>query len=102
MCNYNAVFLGNHDALAAGPELICMAAAKAYSAFGLEGAYIKDPSLFLFGSVDSLLAGGKSLMAAIDQLPYYTYVNIGFESADPATLHRLSKPLEIEKIEDAF
>jgi hypothetical protein len=31
LANYNAVFLGNHDALAAGRERICMAAAEAYT-----------------------------------------------------------------------
>ena len=32
----------------------------------------------------------------------YLFVNIGFESADAATLRHLKKPLEISKIEDAF
>jgi hypothetical protein len=100
--NYNAVFIGNHDALAAGHELIRLAAVEAYCAFGLEKAYIKSPALFLFGSVDSLLNGGHSAIEALNQLPYYTYVNIGFESADSPTLLRLNKPLEIKKIEDAF
>jgi wyosine [tRNA(Phe)-imidazoG37] synthetase (radical SAM superfamily) len=102
LSNYNALFLGNHDALAAGHELICMAAANAYSTFEFERSHVKDPKLFLFGSVDSLLAGGKTLIEAINRLPYYTYVNIGFESADAATLRRLNKPLAISKIEDAF
>jgi len=100
--NYNAVFLGNHDALAAGHELIRMAAAEAHVSFGFEKSHIKDPALFLFGSVDSLLNGGETLIEAINRLPYHTYVNIGFESADAATLLRLNKPLEINKIEDAF
>jgi len=102
LSNYNALFLGNHDALAAGHELIHMAAAEAYFTFDFEKSHLKNPTLFLFGSVDSLLDGGKTLMEAIHRLPYYTYVNIGFESADPATLRRLNKPLEISKIEDAF
>ena len=100
--NYNAVFLGNHDGLGAGPELIRRAATAAYIAFGLETSYVKSPTLFLFGSVDSLLDGGPTLIEAIGRLPYYTYINIGFESADAATLRRLNKPLEIAKIEDAF
>jgi radical SAM superfamily enzyme YgiQ (UPF0313 family) len=102
LSNYNAVFLGNHDALAAGPDLICLAAAEAYRTFGLEKAYIQNPALFLFGSVDSLLNGGPSAIEALNQLPFYTYINIGFESADSATLLRLKKPLAIKKIEDAF
>jgi hypothetical protein len=94
--------LGNHDALAAGHELIRMAAADAYFAFDFEKSHLKNPTLFLFGSVDSLLDGGVTLIEAINRLPYHTYVNIGFESADAATLRRLNKPLEINKIEDAF
>jgi hypothetical protein len=89
LSNYNAIFLGNHDTLAAGPELIRMAAAEAYSTFDFVKSRLKNPTLFLFGSVDSLLNGGKRLIEAIHQLPFYTYVNIGFESADVATLHQL-------------
>ncbi len=102
LSNYNAVFLGNHDALMAGHELICMAAADAYFTFDFEKSHVKNPKLFLFGSVDSLLDGGETLIEAIHRLPYHTYINIGFESADAATLLRLNKPLEINKIEDAF
>jgi len=32
----------------------------------------------------------------------YTFINIGIESADPATLKYLNKPLDIQKIEAAF
>ena len=100
--NYNALFLGNHDALATGHDLICLAAAEAHRSFGFEKSHVKNPTLFLFGSVDSLLRGGKTLMEAIDRLPYHTYVNVGFESADAETLLRLNKPLEPGKIKDAF
>ena len=34
--------------------------------------------------------------------PFYTFINIGLESADAATLRNIQKPLEIPKIEDAF
>jgi len=102
LSNYSAVFLGNHDALAAGPELIRMAATEAHSAFQIGKSHMVNPALFLFGSVDSLLKGGSALAEVLNRLPYYTYVNIGFESADPETLARLKKPLEIHKIEDAF
>jgi hypothetical protein len=43
--NYNALFLGNHDALAAGGDLIGMTAVEAYDAFDFEKSHIKDPSL---------------------------------------------------------
>ena len=61
-----------------------------------------NPGLFLFGSVDSLLNAGNCLIEALNQLPLYTYINIGFESADEATLTQINKPLEIQKIESAF
>ena len=102
LSNYNALFLGNHDALAAGGELIQLAARKAYASFNLEKSHIKNPILFLFGSVDSLLSGKDKLMAAMNELPYYTYINIGFESADAATLNHLKKPLDPAKIREAF
>ena len=100
--NYSALFLGNHDALAAGRELICTAAAEAHAAFGFAKAYVKDPVLFAFGSVDSLLAAENDLFATLDRLPFYSYINIGLESADAATLHELRKPLDVSKIEAAF
>jgi hypothetical protein len=102
LANYNAVFLGNHDALAAGRERICMAAAEAYAAFGFEKAYVKNATLFLFGSVDSLLDAGNNLFEALNRMPFYTYINIGLESMDAGTLRSIQKPLEIHKIEDAF
>jgi hypothetical protein len=100
--NYNALFLGSHDALAAGRELIGMAAVEAYAALGLEKAHIKNPALFLFGSADSLLRSGEKLFEDLDQLPFYTYINIGLESADAATLAQINKPLELHKVKDAF
>lgn len=102
LANHNALFLGNHDALAAGHEHIHMTAAEAYAAFDFEKAYVKNPTLFLFGSVDSLLDAGDYLFETLNRLPLYTYINIGFESADAATLRSIQKPLEVPKIEDAF
>ncbi len=100
--NYNALFLGNHDALAAGWDPIGMAASEAYEAFDFERSYIKDPALFLFGSADSLLNAGDQLFDALNRLPFYTWINIGLESADTATLAQLDKPLKASKIKDAF
>ena len=91
--NYNALFLGNHDALAAGAEPLCCAATDAYQAFGFKTSHLKNPTLFLFGSVDSLLDAGEDFFEKLDQLPFYTYINIGFESVDPAVLMRIKKPL---------
>ena len=100
--NYNALFLGNHDALAAGRETLRHAFTAAYHAFGFERAYLKNPTLFLFGSVDSLLKAGPKLFEALSQTPFYTYINIGLESADAATLAQINKPLRRHKIEAAF
>jgi hypothetical protein len=102
LVNYNALFLGNHDALAVGHDRICQAATEAYEAFGFETSYMKDPTLFLFGSADSILKVDKTLFELLNRMPFYAYINIGLESADPATLKYLDKPVDIEKIEAAF
>ena len=100
--NYNALFLGNHDALAARGSLIGMTAVEAYEAFDFEKSNIKNPALFLFGSADSLLNAGDKLFEALNCLPFYTYINIGLESADAATLAQINKPIGLNKIKDAF
>jgi hypothetical protein len=102
LSNYNALFVGNHDALAAGWESIGMAAIEAYEAFDFEHSHLKNPALFLFGSADSLLAAGGKLFEALNRIPFYTYINIGLESADTATLSHINKPLEPAKVKDAF
>ncbi len=100
--NYGALFLGNHDALAAGREVICESAAEAHAAFGLGRVRETPPLLFLFGSVHSLLASGHDLFETLNQLPYYTYLNIGFESNHDATLADLGKPLNEALVGEAF
>jgi hypothetical protein len=102
LSNYNALFLGNHDALAAGWDPIGMAALEAYEIFNFERSNIKNPALFLFGSADSLLDAADKLFDALNRIPFYTYINIGLESADAATLAQINKPLEPAKIKDAF
>lgn len=68
--NYHGLFLGNHDALAAGGDLICFAAENAHEAFGFRPRAGRLPYLFLFGSVDSLLAAGSCLFEQLCQLPF--------------------------------
>jgi len=102
LSNYNAVFLGNHDALAAGQDAIRMTAVEAYEAFDFERSHIKNPALFLFGSADSLLNCPAKLFEDLDRSPFYTYINIGLESADSTTLLQINKPLEVNKVKDAF
>ncbi|MCU0598152.1 MAG: hypothetical protein MUE70_02705 [Desulfobacterales bacterium] len=100
--NCNSVFLGQHDALFAGADIIEWTARKAYEVLRLGSAYMKEPRLFLFGSVDSLLNADNSLFSALNRLPYQTYINIGLETADAQTLSILKKPLNPDKISEAF
>lgn len=100
--NYNALFLGNHDALGAGEELICMAASEAFRTFGFEHSNMKKPMLFIFGSVGSLLKAGNGLLEKLNSLPFYTMINIGLESVDAQTLAAINKPLKVSTIHEAF
>ena len=100
--NYNALFLGNHDALEAGEELICLAAAESLESFGFDTSRPKAPRLYIFGSADSLLKSGNGLFENLNSLPFYTYINIGLESVDAPTLAYIRKPLDASKVRDAF
>ena len=102
ICNYNAVFLGQHDALNSGTELIEFAAKNSYECFDIEHSNMKDAYLFLFGSVDSLMSAEENLFQLLNSLPFYTYINIGLESADTATLGLLKKPVTADSVNDAF
>lgn len=100
--NYNSIFLGQHDALFAGTGLIEYAATQSYEILELKNSIIKAPKLFLFGSVDSMFRADASLFEMLNQLPFETFINIGLESADPATLAQIEKPLNREKVTRAF
>jgi hypothetical protein len=100
--NYNGLFLGNHDALEAGEELISVSASEAYTAFGFGRSRGMAPMLFLFGSVHSLLNSKDRLFEKLNQLPFYTYINIGFESVDMPTLAYLGKPVRESEVREAF
>ncbi len=100
--NYKALFLGNHDALAAGDELIYLAASEASTVFGFGGSFTKTPMLFFFGSVDSLLKSKNELFEKLSHLPFYTYINIGFESIDAPTLAFIRKPVAASNVREAF
>ncbi len=99
--NYQALFLGNHDALAAGEDAIHFAALEAFQAFGWKARNI-TPFQFLFGSVDSLLKSGAGLFQTLDQLPFHTTINIRFESTDPSTLRYIRKPVDASQVHAAF
>ncbi len=100
--NYNALFLGHHDALRVDREVIELAATEAYELFEFERSHMKEPRLFLFGSVDSLLGSEEVLFESLNQLPYHIYINVGLESADPETLALLRKPLSVARVNEAF
>ncbi|MBW1851635.1 MAG: radical SAM protein [Deltaproteobacteria bacterium] len=100
--NYNAVFLGQHDALNSDPELLEFAARNAYELFEFERSHLKGANLFLFGSVDSILKAKDALYDSLERLPFLTYINIGFESADPKTLSEIKKPITAEMVDEAF
>jgi hypothetical protein len=100
--NYNAVFLGQHDALNAGQDLIDFAASNAYEILELNQSHMKGAYLFLFGSVDSLLKAEDGLFEMLHGLPFRTYINVGLESADQETLTALGKPIASEMIGEAL
>jgi hypothetical protein len=100
--NYNGLYLGSHDALAAGEDLIGFAASEAFSEFGFGGPRRMTPLLFLFGSVHSLLKSEDKLFTKLNHLPFHTYINIGLESIDAPTLAYIGKPVDELKVHEAF
>lgn len=102
LASYNALFLGQHDALNAGEEAVTAAAMTAFDAFNFGSSYMKEPRLFLFGSVGSLINAPDLLFDSLDRLPFASYINIGLESADQETLTRIGKPIRADEIVHAF
>ena len=100
--NYNALFLGQHDALNADRELIIYASETAYANFEFDKSNLMGAYLFLFASADSLLGAKDSLFDDLNKLPYYTYINLGLESSDPNTLNVLKKPVGADRVRSAF
>jgi hypothetical protein len=100
--NYNAIFLGQHDALSAGRELLEVASEGAYEIFEFERSHLGGACLFLFGSVDSIIRSEEGLFESLSRFPFSTYINVGLESNDPKTLEALKKPVSVEKIREAF
>ncbi len=100
--NCNGIFLGEHDALAAPPQLILTALAAGHRCLDSTPAYLDDRHCFLFGSVGALLAAPEWLFADLAQGPGMTVINIGYESADQATLDHLGKPITTNEVRAAF
>ena len=99
--NYNGLFLGNHDALEAGEELILTTVYRAFDEFGFKTHAI-TPSLFMFGSVHSFLKAKPRLFEEFNTLPFSTYINIGLESVDKPTLEYIGKPVSESEVREAF
>ncbi len=102
LANYNALFLGEHDALHAGRSALVRAAERAVSGLGLKDSVMRGCSIFLFGSVDSFLQAEEKLFQELDALGCAVYINLGLESADQETLDGLGKPLTRETVEASF
>jgi Radical SAM superfamily len=102
LVNYNAVFLGEHDALNAPMDLIVFAAQTAHDELGFANAYMQKPMLYFFGSVDALLNTDNQLFDRLNRLPFHTCINIGLESADDDTLALIGKPITAQKVRAAF
>ena len=102
LINCNSLFLGEHDALASGRELIIFAVEKAMEILGLARGNMGGSNLFLFGSVDSLLNTDLDLFDRLNTLFAQTYINVGLESADQETLDQLGKPITVAQVEKAF
>ena len=100
--NFNSLFLGEHDALAAGAEAIVPAIDRARAVLGLADSAIAGGNVFLFGSVDSLLAAPASLFEALNRSSCQVYINVGLESVDQESLDRLGKPLAAARVSQAF
>ena len=100
--NFNALFLGEHDALNAPFELILKTVQDAYDAFEFQSSYMTKTFLFMFGSVDSFLTADELLFETLNLLPYKTFINLGLESYDQATLDLLGKPLTQKQVGQAF
>jgi hypothetical protein len=59
-------------------------------------------NVFLFGSVDSLMAAPDRLFAALDRSSCQVYINVGLESVDQESLDQLGKPLAAARVVKAF
>ena len=102
LLNYNAVFLGEHDALQVSPELLCYSIEKSYSIFEFCNSYIEHNHTLMFGSVGSILQAPDQLFTNLEKLPGKKYINVGLESADQETLDYLGKPIRSFEVQEAF
>ena len=100
--NYNSIFLGQHDAINSSADLLEFAARYAFDVFDLNSSNLEGPSLFIFGSVDSIIKAEYAVFERIDRLPFKTYINVGLESSDQDTLDKLGKGITEDAVKMAF
>ena len=100
--NYNSMFLGQHDALNSSIDLMEFAARYGFDTLGFGNSNLEGSNLFIFGSVGSILRADDNIFKRIDNLPFKTYINVGFESSDQDTLNKLGKSIAKESVEKAF
>ncbi|MBU1052539.1 MAG: radical SAM protein [Proteobacteria bacterium] len=98
--NYNSVFLGNHDALVAKESIMAFAISESYKL--VKNTVMLDNYLYLFGSIFSLLNADEKIFSILDDSPFHTYINIGFESFDQTTLDLIGKPVKADDSKKAF
>jgi radical SAM superfamily enzyme YgiQ (UPF0313 family) len=100
--NYNSIFMGQHDAINASADLLEFAARYAFDSFDLNSSNLEGPSLFIFGSVDSIIKAEFAVFERMDRLPFKTYINVGLESPDQETLDKLGKGITEDSVKMAF
>lgn len=101
LVNMGGVFLGEHDALAAGADKVVAAARSCETLIGGKGLMAEAPSLFLFGSPDALMGVTDDGWKSLSKLPFQVRINTGIESLDEPTLHYLGRPTPLSLVEDA-
>ena len=100
--NYNAIFVGENDALNSSFNFLFDSVMTAYKEFDFENSYVKGNYLFIFGSVKSFMKLKDEELKSLNVSPFYTYINIGLESPDPATLKIIGKPLSESEVKECF
>ncbi|WP_300672310.1 radical SAM protein [Desulfoluna sp.] len=101
LIHMGGVFLGEHDALAAGEGPVVAAAEACETLFSGDGRMADRPSLFLFGSPHALLNVSEAGWEALDHLPFNVAINTGVESLDPPTLDYLGRPTPVALVKEA-
>ncbi|GAB6175559.1 hypothetical protein JCM16814_04500 [Desulfobaculum senezii] len=102
LINYNAVFLGDHDALGADDATILWAIGQARERLGIDRSYMQGASVFLFGSVTSLMAKDDAFFDRLGTCGASVYINVGLESVDQQTLDFIGKPLRSAQVARCF